>query len=83
MTQYYIIEIKQLSNGEFEHYVHYVYDEDREQAFMKAQAKYHEVLATAALSDTIKHSAIIIDDSAAMVESRSFRHVIEEAAEEE
>lgn len=83
MTQYYIIEIKQLTSGEYEHYVHYVWDEDRETAFMKAQAKYHELLATAALSNTMKHSAIIIDDNAAMVESRSFRHVIEEAAEEE
>lgn len=78
MTQYYIIEIKQLTNGEYEHYVHYVWDEDREQAFMKAQNKYHEILSTAALSNTKKHSAIIIDDSAAMVESRSFKHETEE-----
>lgn len=80
MTQYYIIEIKQLTNGEYEHYVHYVWDEDRETAYMKAQNKYHEILSVAALSDTMKHSAIIIDDSAAMVESRSFKH---EQAEEE
>lgn len=81
MTQYYIIEIKQLTNGEYEHYVHYVWDEDREQAFMKAQNKYHEILSTAALSNTKKHSAIIIDDSAAMVESRSFKHDTEAAEE--
>lgn len=74
MTQYYIIEIKQLTTGEYEHYVHYVFDADREQAFMKAQNKYHEILSTAALSNTKKHSAIIIDDSAAMVERRSFKH---------
>ena len=78
MTQYYIFEIKQLTNGEYEHNVHYVWDADREQAFMKAQNKYHEILSTAALSNTKKHSAIIIDDSAAMVESRSFKHGQEE-----
>ena len=78
MTQYYIFEIKQLKNGDFEHNVYYAWDEDREKAFMKAQQKYHELLSTAAVSDTLKHSAIIIDSSAAMVENRSFVHVIEE-----
>lgn len=74
MTQYYIFEIKQLTNGEYEHNVYFAWDEDRETAYMKAQQKYHEILSTAALSNTNKHSAIIIDDSAAMVESRSFKH---------
>lgn len=78
MTQYYIVEIKQLTTGEYEHYVHYVWDADRERAFMKAQNKYHEILSTAALSNTKKHSAIIIDDSGARVESRSFKHEQEE-----
>ncbi len=78
MTQYYIVEIKQLTSGEYEHNVYYAWDEDRETAFMKAQQKYHELLSTAAVSNTKKHSAIIIDDSAAMVESRSFKHETEE-----
>lgn len=84
MTQYYIVEIKQLTSGEYEHNIYYAWDEDRETAYMKAQQKYHELLSTAAVSNTKKHSAIIIDDSAATVESRSFVHVIEEptAAEE-
>ena len=78
MTQYYIVEIKQLTSGEYEHNVYYAWDEDRETAYMKAQQKYHELLSTAAVSNTLKHSAIIIDDSAAMVESRSFKHEQEE-----
>ena len=78
MTQYYIIEIKQLTNGEYEHNVYYAWDEDRETAYMKAQQKYHEILSTAAVSDTMKHSAIIIDSSAAMVENRSFVHIVPE-----
>lgn len=81
MTQYYIIEIKQLNNGEYEHNVYYAWDADRETAFMKAQQKYHELLSTAAVSDTLKHSAIIIDSSAAMVESRSFKHDTEATEE--
>lgn len=78
MTQYYIVEIKQLTTGEYEHNVYYAWDEDRETAYMKAQNKYHDILSTAAVSNTMKHSAIIIDDSAAMVESRSFKHETEE-----
>lgn len=78
MTQYYIFEIKQLTNGDYEHNVYYAWDEDRETAYMKAQQKYHELLSVAAVSDTMKHSAIIIDSSAAMVESRSFKHITEE-----
>lgn len=81
MTQYYIIEIKQLTDGEYEHNVYYAWDEDRETAYMKAQQKYHEILSTAAVSNTKKHSAIIIDDSAAMVESRSFKHETEAVEE--
>lgn len=78
MTQYYIFEIKQYTNGEYEHNVYFAWDESRETAYMKAQQKYHEILSTAAVSDTLKHSAIIIDSSAAMVENRSFVHVVEE-----
>lgn len=83
MTQYYIIEIKQYTNGEYEHNVYYAWDEDRETAYMKAQQKYHELLSTAAVSNTLKHSAIIIDSSAAMVENRSFVHVVESEPAEE
>ena len=49
MTQYYIVEIKMV-NGEFEHQVHWAYDADATTARLKAESKYHEVLAAAAVS---------------------------------
>ncbi len=61
MTQFYIIEVIQYTNGEFGHIVHYAFDEDPNKARLKAESKYHEVLAAAAVSDTLTHSAILFD----------------------
>lgn len=59
MTQYYIVEIQTHPNGEFGHIVHWAYDENPEKARNKAESKYHEVLAAAAISDLPVHSAIL------------------------
>jgi len=60
MYQYYIIEIQKNANGEYGHIVHYAYDENADRARMKAESKYHEVLAAAAISDVPQHSASLI-----------------------
>lgn len=78
MTQFYIIEIRQLSNGEYEHTVHYAWDENPDLARLKAESKYHEILATAAVSETQKHSAIIISDEAFPVVHQCYKHEAEE-----
>ena len=74
MTQYYILEIKQLNNGEYEHQVHFAWDEDANKARLKAESKYHEVLATGAISETKKHSAIIVSDEAFPVMNQCYKH---------
>ena len=51
MNQFYIIEIQKYVNGEFGHIVHFAYDEDPTKARLKAESKYHEVLAAAAVSE--------------------------------
>lgn len=76
MTQYYIIEIQQYANGEYGHLVHYAWDENSDTARLKAEAKYHEVLAAAAVSETKKHSAIIISDESFPVLYQCYKHVI-------
>ena len=80
LTQIYITEIKKLHNGEFEHQNYWVWDEDADKARQKAEAKFHEVLATAATSDTASHAAI-------MFTSECYHHdplpVVEEPFEEE
>ena len=60
MNQFYIIEIQQYVNGEFGHIVHFAYDADSEKARLKAESKYYEVLAAAAISELPQHAAILI-----------------------
>ena len=74
MTQFYIIEIKQLNNGEFEHKVYYAWDENVQKARLKAESKYHEILAQAAVSDTKRHSAIIVSEESFPVVNQCYRH---------
>lgn len=74
MTQFYIIEIKQLNSGEFEHQVYYAWDENAQKARLKAESKYHEILAQAAISDTKRHSAIIVSEESFPVVNQCYRH---------
>lgn len=59
MNQYYVVEIQQYQNGEYGHIVHFAYDADPDKARLKAESKYHEVLAAAAISELPTHSAIL------------------------
>ena len=61
MTQFYILEIKQLPDGEFEHQIYYAWDEDPVQARLKAESRYHDILSAAAVSNNLTHGAVIID----------------------
>ena len=47
LFQNYIAEIKRYHNGEFEHNVFWAWDEDEDKARLKAESKYHEILAVA------------------------------------
>ena len=78
LTQFYIIEIQQNKDGEYGHLVHWVFDEDPTKARLKAESKYHEILSAAAVSDTLKHSAIIISDEAFPVMFQCYKHEAEE-----
>lgn len=76
MTQYYIFEIKLLASGEFEHTVHWAYDADATQARLKAESKYHEILATAAVSEYASHSATLITSDGRAIMNQRYTHVI-------
>lgn len=80
MTQYYIIEIQQYPNGEYGHIVHYAWDENPDKARLKAESKYHEVLAAAAISETKKHSAIILSDESFPILYGCYKHDVEAPA---
>ena len=74
MTQYYIIEIQQYANGEYGHIVHYAFDEDADKARLKAESTYHSILASAAVSETKKHSAVILSDESFPVMHSCYKH---------
>lgn len=74
MTQYYIVEIQQYANGEYGHLVHYAWDEDADKARLKAESTYHSILASAAISETKKHSAIILSDESFPVMHSCYKH---------
>lgn len=85
MTQYYIIEIQQYANGEYGHIVHYAFDEDADKARLKAESTYHQILAAAAVSETKKHSAVILSDESFPVLHSCYKHnvTVPEPAEDE
>ena len=82
MTQYYIVEIRQLPNSEYEHQVHYAWDNDPDQARLKAESTYHEILSAAAVSQTKKHSAVILSDEGFPVENKCYKHNVAAPAPE-
>ena len=77
MYQNYVVEIKQNFNGEFEHQVYWLWDEDQIIAMRKAEAKYHSVLAEACLSKTAKHSAILFTSDGFPVMNQCYEHTEE------
>lgn len=76
MNQFYIIEIQQYVNGEFGHIVHFAFDENATKARLKAEAKYHEVLAAAAVSELPQHSATLLTSDGRAVMNQCYRHAL-------
>jgi len=76
MTQFYIVEIQQYANGEYGHLVHYAFDQDADKARLKAESKYHEVLAAAAISNTMSHAAILFSTEGFPLLNQCYKHQV-------
>ena len=76
MNQFSIIEIQQYINGEFGHIVHFAYDANPTKARLKAEAKYHEVLASAAVSELPQHSATLLTADGRAIMNQCYKHEI-------
>lgn len=74
MTQYYILEIQKYNNGGYGHIVHFAADEDSNKARNKAESKYHEVLAAAAVSELPEHGAILFHSTCVPVLYQCYQH---------
>ena len=81
MTQYYVVEIQKYLNGEFGHLIHFAYDEDATKARLKAEAKYHEVLAAAAISELPQHSATLLTSDGRCIMNQCYYHTVAAAEE--
>lgn len=76
VTQFYIAEIKRLPSGEFEHQNYWAWDEDPDVARLKAESKYHEVLSTAAVSNTLYHAAILFSSEGFPIANQCYKHTV-------
>ena len=76
MYQYYVEEIQQYTNGEYGHIVHFAYDADPDKARLKAESKYHEVLAAAAVSELPSHAAIMFSTDGFPILNQCYKHVV-------
>ena len=80
MVQYYVLEIQQHAGGAFGHIVHWAYDASADRARMKAEAKYHEVLAAAAVSELPSHAASLLASDGTCLMHQCYRHDVVGAA---
>lgn len=74
MYQNYVVEIIQNFAGEFEHNVYWLYDEDPDIARLKAEEKFHQILAVAARSETASHAAIMFSQEGFPLRNECYKH---------
>lgn len=82
MYQFYIIEIKKNTNGEYEHNVYWAWDADQDLAQRKAESKAFELLTAAALSETLTHSVTVLSDEGFKVMNKAYHNVVPSGEEE-
>ena len=74
---YYIFIVRQLSNGDYEHDVQWVWDTDPETARLKGEAKWHENCAEAALSSFVQHSVTLLTSDGRSIAQKSYTHAVQ------
>ena len=81
MYQFYTAEIRKNQSGEFEHDINYFWDENETKAQLKGEAKFHEILSRAAVSDYAEHAAILFSSRGNRIMDKCYRHAPETGAE--
>lgn len=74
VSQFYIIEISRNAEGELAHDVSWVWDDDAEQARLKAESAYYAKLSQAAVSNKMTHSVTLITDTGVPVMNYCYKH---------
>lgn len=68
------MEIQQYDDGSYGDIKHFAYDEDPTQARLKADSKFYEVLAAAAVSELPMHAAIMFSAEGYPVMNQHYKH---------
>lgn len=82
MYQFYTAEIIKTQEGEFEHDIKWHYDENEIKAQLKGEAKFHEILSRAAVSDYAEHAAILFSSRGNRIMDKCYYHSVETVTEE-
>lgn len=80
--QYYTVEISKNNDGEFEHSVLWHYADSDEAARLKGEAKFHEILSRAAVSDFAEHAAILFSSRGKRIMDKCYIHSTEQKENE-
>lgn len=82
MYQFYTAEIIKTQSGEFEHDIHWYWDENEHQAQLKGEAAFYEILSRAAISTHPEHAAILFSSRGNRIMDKCYFHtLIEEPIE--
>lgn len=76
MTQYYIMELQKYTDGSYGDIKHVAWDEDPTKARLKAESKFHEILAAAAISELPVHAAIMFTSDGVPVMNQKYVHAV-------
>ena len=74
MYQFYTAEIKKTQSGEFEHDIHWYWDENEYQAQLKGEAAFYEILSRAAVSNNLEHAAILFSSRGNRIMDKCYTH---------
>lgn len=74
MYQNYVAEVKKYFNGEYEHEMHWAYDEDADICMLKTEQIYYRILDEATMSNTASHAAIMFTGEGFYIDSKCYHH---------
>lgn len=77
MTQFYVIEIQTYQDGTFGDIKHIAYDEDPGVARLKGEAKWHEIMASAAVSTLPCHAVTLLTTDGRCIMHGCYRHAVQ------
>ena len=81
--QFYTAEITKDANGDYSHDIKWHWDEDATKAQLKGEAKYHEIMSRAAVSEFAEHGAILFSSRCKRIMDKCYIHTTEQATESE